>query len=160
VTSPVAAGTWSVRVAATPRQMIDATAFQTVHPSVLVATTGNITLSGPQSIDGVGVGGGAQRVLVKDQTAPAENGIWVASVGGWSRAADMDTWAEVLGALVSVQSGTVNGGSKWVGPVTPTEGTLGTTAVTFSPIGTGSAVLDPDLVWAPGVSGITGVVVA
>jgi len=49
-----------------------------VKAPVIVATTANITLSGLQSIDGVTVAA-SDRVLVKNQTAPAENGIYVAS---------------------------------------------------------------------------------
>jgi hypothetical protein len=41
-----------------------------------VATTGaNIALAGVQTIDGVTVGGNAERVLVKDQTNQSQNGI-------------------------------------------------------------------------------------
>ena len=42
---------------------------------VRVHTTGNITLSGLQIIDAISVMEG-DRVLVKDQVNPAENGIW------------------------------------------------------------------------------------
>ena len=64
---------------------------------VLVSTNtvpGNITLSGLQSVDGIMTVAG-DRVLVKNQTALAENGIYVASSGAWSRAADADTAAKL-----------------------------------------------------------------
>ena len=57
---------------------------------VRAATTANITLSGPQTIDGVSVVAG-NRVLVKNQSSAAQNGIYVAAAGAWSRATDMDS---------------------------------------------------------------------
>ncbi len=58
--------------------------------SVRAATTGDITLSGVQAIDGVSVVAG-DRVLVKDQSVGSANGIHVAAAGAWSRAADADS---------------------------------------------------------------------
>ena len=45
-----------------------------------VATTTNISLYGLQTIDGVSVVSG-DRVLVKDQTAAYENGIYICDTG-------------------------------------------------------------------------------
>lgn len=103
---------------------------------VVSATTGNITLFGIQTIDGV-AGGASQRVLVKNQTAAAENGIWLQAVGSWTRATDFDTNTnnEVdLGAEVRVQGGTVNGGTQWK-MVTAGAITVGTTALSFETTG-------------------------
>lgn len=100
-----------------------------VKASCRAATTGNITLSGTQTIDGVAVIAG-DRVLVKDQSSAAQNGIYVASAGSWSRSSDMDVWAEFPGAFVFVEDGTTNDNSGWVCTVAP-GGTLGTTPVTF-----------------------------
>src|SRR6056300_1354726 len=47
-----------------------------VKQSVKVATTGNIALSGTQTVDGVALSVG-DRILVKDQTTASENGIYV-----------------------------------------------------------------------------------
>lgn len=75
---------------------------------VVLATTGtNLTLSGEQTIDGVL--SSADRMLVKDQTAGAENGIYVTAAGAWARSTDMDTSAETLsGAVIPVTKGTIN----------------------------------------------------
>lgn len=76
-----------------------------------VATTEDIALAGEKVIDGVQTA--ASRVLVKNQTSAAENGIYVSDVGAWSRAADFDSIAEVVtGALVNVSSGSQAGA--WV----------------------------------------------
>jgi len=96
--------------------------------AVLVATTANITLSGEQTIDGFLTS--SSRVLVKNQSAPADNGIYVSAAGAWSRSTDMNTWAEVPAAAVFVQEGTVNADIGFVCTSQP-GGTLGTTAITW-----------------------------
>jgi hypothetical protein len=113
--------------------------------SVAAATTTNITLSGTQTIDGVSVVA-TNRVLVKDQSAPAENGIWVCAAGAWARATDMDAWAEVPRALVPVLAGTVNANTTWVS-TNGTGGTIGTTAITFTRIPIAAPVVYPSA-WA------------
>ena len=95
---------------------------------VLVATTANITLSGEQTIDGVTTS--ASRVLVKNQSNSAQNGIYVSASGAWARAADANTWTELVSAFVFVEEGTTQADTGWVCTVDP-GGTLGTTAVTF-----------------------------
>ncbi len=97
--------------------------------SCTVATTGNITLSGTQTIDGIAVTAG-QRVLVKDQSNAAENGIYVAAAGAWARAADANTWDELVHAFSFVESGT-NGGNNGYLCTIAAGGTLGSTAVTW-----------------------------
>jgi hypothetical protein len=75
---------------------------------------GNITLAGgaPNTLDGVALVA-TDRILVKNQTLPAQNGIYVVSVlggganGTWTRATDFDASAEVVGTVqVGVQEGT------------------------------------------------------
>lgn len=74
-----------------------------------VATTGNITLSGLQTIDGVSVVAD-DRVLVKDQTTASANGIYVASNGVWARAKDFNGERDIVsGSKVFVRSGTTSG---------------------------------------------------
>ena len=96
---------------------------------VVAATLANITLSGAQTIDTVSVVAG-DRVLVKNQTAPAENGIYNAAAGAWTRSPDANLWDELVSALVFVESGS-QAGSAWYCPVQP-GGTLGVTAITWN----------------------------
>ncbi|WP_354192827.1 SGNH/GDSL hydrolase family protein [Aquamicrobium terrae] len=113
---------------------------------VTFATTGNITLSGSQTIDGVGTGNG-QRGLVMNQTNAAQNGIYVTnSSGAWTRATDADTEAELLGAMVYVTGGAVNGGLAF-GLATKEPIVVGTTDLLFvqtsgDPEGLAGAVSD------------------
>lgn len=97
---------------------------------VVCGTTTNITLSGLQTIDGVTVVAG-DRVLVKSQSAPAQNGIYLASASAWSRAPDADTWNELISALVFIESGNTLAGSAWYCTIQP-GGTIGTTAIVWS----------------------------
>ena len=101
-----------------------------VKQSVKAATTANITLSGTQTIDGVSVGVG-DRVLVKNQTAQADNGIYVAASGAWARSSDANTWAELVSAYVFVEEGSTYADTGWVCTVN-SGGTLGTTPVTWT----------------------------
>ena len=96
---------------------------------VLVTTTGNITLSGTQTIDGIAVSVG-DRVLVKNQTTQSQNGIYIVASGAWSRSPDANTWDELLAAYLFVLEGTTWAGSSWVDTNVP-GGTLGVTSVTF-----------------------------
>ena len=96
---------------------------------VLVATTANITLSGAQTIDSVAVVAG-DRVLVKNQSTAADNGIYVVASGSWTRAVGADDYAEYEGAVVFVISGTGNAGTTWYCSAQP-GGTLGVTALNW-----------------------------
>lgn len=94
-----------------------------------VATLTNITLSGLQLIDGYTTLAG-DRVLVKDQGTTANNGIYIASAGPWSRAEDANSWNELVAAISFIEYGTQKGGA-WFCTAQP-GGTLGVTAVTWS----------------------------
>lgn len=98
--------------------------------SCAAATTGNVTLSGTQTIDGYALTAG-QRVLVKDQSAAADNGIYVVAAGSWSRAADANTWDELVAAFTFVEHGTTNANNGYICTI-PVIGTLGTTPVTWA----------------------------
>jgi len=98
--------------------------------SVKAATTANITLSGNQTIDGVAITAG-MRVLVKNQSTAANNGIYVSSASTWTRATDQDAWSEVPGSFTFVEEGTANGNTGWT-CTADQGGTLGTTAVPWT----------------------------
>jgi len=123
------------------KQYVDSVA-QGLDPkaSCVAATTVNITLSGTQTIDGVALIAG-DRCLVKNQTASADNGIYVVAASAWTRATDMDTWAEVPGAFTFIEQGTTWADTGWV-CTSNAGGTIGVTAITwvqFAGVGTYSA---------------------
>jgi hypothetical protein len=114
----------------TNKLYVDSLAFGIIwKQSVLAATTANITLSGLQTIDTVVVVAG-DRVLVKDQTNQAENGIYLAASGAWSRSPDANDWDELVSAVVLVESGG-QAGTGWYCSV-QAGGTLGTTPITWT----------------------------
>ncbi|UXY16724.1 phage tail protein [Chitiniphilus purpureus] len=99
--------------------------------SVRAATTANIALSGLPTIDGVALTAG-DRVLVRQQTAAAENGIYVAVAGNWSRAVDADRNERVTPGLhVPVEQGALFGDSVWM-LITDAPVELGATALSFA----------------------------
>lgn len=102
---------------------------------VRVATTGNVALTGTQTIDGIAVAAG-DRVLVRANTTGAENGIYVVAAGAWSRSLDADTSAKLVGATVYVAEGTANADTVWSQTVDPF--TLGTTTGNFAQINGGA----------------------
>jgi hypothetical protein len=102
--------------------------------AVAVATTANISLTGEQTIDGVLTS--ASRVQVKNQTLPAQNGIYVSGAGAWSRATDADTAAELGYAFVYVTGGTSQAQTTWVLTQAAADiVTLGTTSLTWAQVG-------------------------
>ena len=113
------------------KQYVDAVA-QGLDPkaSCVAATTANITLSGAQTIDGIALVAG-DRCLVKNQTTQANNGIYVVATGSWTRALDMDVWAEVPGAFTFIEQGTTQADTGWV-CTSNAGGTIGTTAITWA----------------------------
>jgi len=125
-----------------------------VKASVVAATTANITLSGAQTIDGVSIVAG-DRVLVKNQTNQADNGIYVAASGAWARSADANAWAELVSAYTFVEQGSTYADTGWVCTVNQ-GGTLGTTPITWSQFsGAGTYVAGTGLTLAGNTFSIT-----
>lgn len=124
---------------AATKNYVDSVASGIDHKaSVRAATTANITRSAPQTIDGIAVIAG-DRVLVKNQTTPAENGIYIVAAGAWTRSTDMDAWAEVPSAFTFVEEGTAQGDTSWVSTANA-GGTLNTTPITWTQFGAPGSV--------------------
>lgn len=97
--------------------------------NTVIASTGN-----GASMDGVTLAT-TDRVLLKAQTAPAENGIYVVGASALTRSADMDATTEVKpGTMLYVTEGTVNG-DKAFAVTSDAAITVGTTAMTWGQIG-------------------------
>ena len=74
-------------------------------PPVVAATTGNHGLSGLSAVDGVTPAAG-DRILVRVQSTPAQNGIYIAALGAWTRAVDLNGSAPIIqGTRVIVYGG-------------------------------------------------------
>lgn len=109
--------------------------------SVAWATTDNITLSGLSTqANGEWTGSltAGDRILVKDQDAAAENGIYVAAAGAWSRAGDANTWDKLISAYVFIERGATQADTGWTCIADP-GGTLDTTAVDWVQFGSASS---------------------
>lgn len=81
---------------------------------VRLATLVDIVLEGLIAIDGI-VPAEGDRVLVKAQATPSQNGIYIASSGIWSRAVDLDATGKVVkGTQVWVTDGATQQGTLWI----------------------------------------------
>lgn len=102
--------------------------------SVRVASTGDVTISGPgAAIDGISLSSG-DRVLLKNQSTASQNGIysWNGAASAMTRTTDADADAEVTsGMYVFVETGTANSDT---GFVLTTDGsiTVGSTSLSFT----------------------------
>lgn len=97
-----------------------------------VGTTANLpSLAGLLTIDGVTLQAG-DRVLVKDQTSTADNGIYQADTGNWTRCKDFSRSDDVAkGTEVLVTSGAVNNSLRYY-VSTAGQINIGLTGITFA----------------------------
>ena len=131
--------------------------------SVRVATTANITLSGTQTIDTIALSVN-DRVLVKNQSNAALNGIYTVQSGAWTRAADANASALVTAGMYCwVTDGGTQGDTAWV-LTTNDPITLDTTALAFTQYSGAGAVTAGDGLSSSGnifsVKGNDGITVA
>lgn len=126
--------------------------------SVRAATTANVTIStalnNGDTLDGVTLVSG-DRVLVKDQSAGSQNGIYVVGSSP-ARAEDYDTQGDVLGSVVVVQQGSTNADTAWM-CTTNAPFTVGTDALAFTAFGTGggASLRVKEIDGSPDVSPVT-----
>lgn len=101
--------------------------------AVRAATTAQQALSGFNDVDGVVIASG-DRVLVRAQSTPSQNGIYIVASGAWARSPDADAWVRLRSAMVWVEEGATYGDTAWYSPANKV-GSLGTTDVTFFQVG-------------------------
>lgn len=77
-----------------------------------VSTTGNITLSGLQTIDGVSLSA-SNKALVQFQTDPTKNGPYTVASGAWTRVTTQDTPIELIFGVCTVSEGATLSGTSW-----------------------------------------------
>jgi hypothetical protein len=80
---------------------------------VKAASTGNLTLSGEQTVDDIALVTG-DRVLVCQQTTSRDNGVYVVATGSWNYASDLNSLTKNVNAVVVVEQGTVNADTMWM----------------------------------------------
>ena len=108
-----------------------------------LATTASLDLSAPgATIDGVAVAFN-NRILVKNQSAQSQNGIylWKGAAEAMVRSSDADTWDDLVNATTIIAEGTVNAEKRYTCPIDE-GGTLGTNVVTWNDISGGSNYLN------------------
>jgi hypothetical protein len=113
-----------------------------------VATTGNITLSGMQVVDGLTVAA-LDRVLVWQQDDGTENGIYVVNTGVWRRSKDFSRNGDVIkGTRVAVTKGSAHANNVFqVASENPI--VIGSDDIDFDMVEDAQAVLDQFVQWTP-----------
>lgn len=135
--APTAAGQ-AAEYSWTLGQITSAIEGRNTKDAARMASTGNLALTGVQTVDGI-AGAAGDRVLVKNQTAGAENGIYVMQSGAWTRAPDQNAAGEYrTGDFVFVEFGATQGATNWTVTTTGTI-TIGTTPVTWTQVGAASS---------------------
>lgn len=119
------------------KSYVDAAVVSWINATCRGATTANITIStalnNGDTLDGLTLATN-DRILVKDQSAPAENGIYVVGVVP-ARATDADTYNEHVNLIVNVTAGTANANLSFRSTAA-SGGTINVTAITFVAFGT------------------------
>jgi hypothetical protein len=125
---------------ATTKQYVDnLSAGLSWKDAARVATTGNITQTNTQTIDGVAVIVG-DRVLCKNQSTASQNGIWIVAAGAWTRATDADSSTELESAAVFISEGSTLADTAWV-MTTNLPITVGSTSLTWVQFGAPAAYI-------------------
>lgn len=119
-----------------------------MKPNVRAATTANINLSNPGTavFDGVTLANG-ELLLVRAQSTANQNGIYTFNGSGvaLTRIASMDAWAEVPGAVTTVDEGTTYADTMWLCTANA-GGTLGTTSIDWTQIPTAAGLTSSNFV--------------
>lgn len=95
------------------------------------ASTGNVNLAAPgASLDGVALANG-DRILLKNQTAATENGIyiWTGAAVALTRSSDAQTFVDLESAVVMVDEGTAAAGTRW--RMTSVNGVIGSDPINW-----------------------------
>lgn len=128
-------------------QIMPGTLNTGIKKEVRAASIANIDLvtGGLLTVDGIVLVAG-DRILVKNQTDPIENGIYLVAVGAWLRAEDASELDQVFsGEVVFVAVGTLNGKTGWInatiGAITPA-----TTAQSFERVAVTNALSASNMV--------------
>lgn len=137
-------------VIATTANITDAVTGLSWKSPCRVATTVAGTLASSfengDTVDGVVLATG-DRILVKNQAAGAENGLYTVNASGApTRTTDADTGTEILNASVLVTAGTTNANRQYTcntpGPIT-----LGSTSLSFVQINASGGSVATDPIW-------------
>jgi hypothetical protein len=153
-----ALNTWTfasnVNIPATPtspthaasKEYVDNTALTGLKlgASVLTVSVSDISLSGLSAVNGYTPISG-DRILVIGQTNATQNGVYIASSSGWSRATDSDSDAELRGYQYLVTAGT-NANFRY-GNTNQSTISVGSTNITYQAISAGET--DPIFTASP-----------
>lgn len=115
-----------------------------IKAPVKAASNAPLTLSGEQTVNGIPLLVG-DRVLVKDQADPIENGIYVVETSAWQRAGDWDGERDVVGgSVVPAYDQTAGAFIQWIVDGAGASLSPAVDSMTFTqfydPVGTGTSI--------------------
>jgi len=111
-----------------------------IDPVRVLADT-NQALSGvPASIDGINTLVDGDRIALINQTAPAENGVWIIRAGAWERPADFDTNDSASNRTFFVEEGSTYEDTAWTVTTDPPNDVIDTDPLTLTQIAGPGAV--------------------
>ena len=110
-----------------PAQLLDGTLSDAGMVRAVKTTAGSTVLAGLQVIDGVSLNNGDQ-VLLQNELAPANNGVWTVSTGAWTRPAV----TYVLNMTIGVTQGALYQNTVWA--LTAAVPTVGVSPIQFSQV--------------------------
>lgn len=102
-----------------------------INPARVLADT-NQALSGiPASIDGINTLVDGDRIALINQTAPAENGMWIIRAGAWERPSDFNTGASAANRTFFVEEGNTYADTAWTVTTDPPNDIIDTDPLTL-----------------------------
>lgn len=101
---------------------------------VRVKATGNLTLSGTYTHDGVAIQAG-DRVAAFSQSTSSQDGVYVAAAGAWARADDFPSGGDASNAAFFVQEGTAGADTQWTVTNNSGSAVIGTDNLALTQIG-------------------------
>jgi hypothetical protein len=128
ITGPIVDGSHAVNKDYVDMLALGLSGKASVRVATTVAGTLATSFEDGDTIDGITLATG-DRILIKNQAAPAENGIYIVQASGAPvRAEDFNSWEEVVSAYVWVEVGTTLADTGWL-CTSDQGGTLDTTAI-------------------------------
>lgn len=112
-----------------------------------IASDGNKDVSTgglAQTLDGIAVNTDGDRLLLKHQTNQAENGIWIAHAGAWTRPADFATGDGASGAFCFIEQGGTLADTGWVCDTDAPNDIIDTNNLSFTQFSTAGVVTAGD----------------
>lgn len=112
-------------------QLVNAVNNLSWKDSARFKATGNVNIASPGATFDGGTAANGDRILLGDQTTATQNGLYTfnGAAVAMTRTVDSDTFDKLESAIVIIEEGTVNAGTRW--RQTQVNGVIGTNNIVF-----------------------------